>query len=331
MEKCIKNKENIKKANNHYVWLDLLKILACFLVIVNHSVSYLLDSSGYNNYSVLVYSCAFAICKIGVPIFLMITGILLNKQMNYRYIGKKIFRIIVPLVLLSAYIYIRNYGIHFNFFKSILEDPISIPHWYLYMLIGLYLMMPLVEKMIRNFDKDVIQSLTPIHISDYLLLAILPYPIAYCIAGIYLTKVELTKRNRNIAIICFMIPLLIFILSLYIPYIKYQEISHALDACRNITTSLPAMAAFYLFRYYFEDNHFSAFTSKWIKEIALSTFGIYLFHFIFIPKIYRLTMIQNIFAFSSFIGIFTFQICLFICCGIITYCLRKIPVLKNFL
>ncbi len=48
------------KEKKRYYWIDLLKIFACFLVIVNHTGSYLLQYSGTS-------SCTFNIaCYIFV-------------------------------------------------------------------------------------------------------------------------------------------------------------------------------------------------------------------------------------------------------------------------
>ena len=81
--------ENKKSLKRNY-WIDILKIIACFCVIVNHTGLVLLEYTNYKNIPVLVYSIMFSICKIGAPIFIMVTGyLLLRKKTNglLRYIG----------------------------------------------------------------------------------------------------------------------------------------------------------------------------------------------------------------------------------------------------
>lgn len=45
------------------LWLDILKIIACFLVIVNHAGGYVLGNNP-SKITILFYCVNFAICKI---------------------------------------------------------------------------------------------------------------------------------------------------------------------------------------------------------------------------------------------------------------------------
>ncbi len=336
---------------NRIIWLDILKIIACFLVIINHSGSYIFEYTTYNPFSVLFYSIHFALCKMGVPIFLMTTGylLLLNTETKYKNNLKRVFRILIPLIIMSFIAYISQNGFHIkNFIVSFLNDPIWIVFWYLYMLCGLYLILPFIRKMIRNFELvdfrnfiiiclvipgiiPIIQMIFHISISAYFTLALISYPIVYSVAGIYLSKIELNKRNRNIAFLSFLIPIIIFTLSLYLPFLKTKEISYLLDSCNYITTSLPALSLFYLIRYFFSNKSFKKIIENSISQISMITFGIYLFHFLFLIKMSKIIVIQHIFLWNPYIGIICFQWICFIICGIITYLLRKIPIVRKFL
>lgn len=69
---------------NRKVYLDFLRILACFLVIVNHTNSdiFLNSSIGITWFVSITY---FFICKIAVPLFVMISGaVLLGKKDSYK-------------------------------------------------------------------------------------------------------------------------------------------------------------------------------------------------------------------------------------------------------
>lgn len=335
-----------KEVNNkRCIWIDILKITACFCVIINHNGGFLLEYAGNNNYTVLFYSIFFSICKIGVPIFLMITGyLLLTKEESYKRIFKRIYRIFMPLLFISLLVYVKQNGFNIDFIKSFINGPIIIPYWYLYMLIGLYLMLPFIRKMIKSFDnKDfkyfiiiclIIQGIFPmlkvlniIDFSDKYFMSLLPYSISYLIAGLYLSRINLTKKNRNIAIIAFIIPIITLVLSMYLPYIYDGDISYSLDSWYFITTSLPSLSMFYLVRYYFDKIE----NNKIIEEIASVTFGIYLFHPLINYKLYCFPMIRNIFSYNAYIGVILLEIICFCICGITTYLLRKIPVIKKFL
>ncbi len=154
----------------HIAWVDYLRIAACFLVVLAHCCDpfvWVEDSSGVA-WGSLVRCC--------VPLFVMITGVLLlpiKWEMTVFY-SRRMKRILIPLVAWSLitpwifYFYLQtNLGIEstngmiteaaaagqytlngtlakmylwlVNFHTDI------IPLWYLYMLAGLYLFMPILN------------------------------------------------------------------------------------------------------------------------------------------------------------------------------------------
>ena len=344
----------VNKEKKRYYWADILKILACFLVIINHTGGYLLQYSGYDNLGIIIfYIINFAICKIAVPIFIMVSGfLLLQRENKYLDIVKRIFRILVPLLFLSMVVFFKKNGIGLyqlkDFIISFLKEPIIVPFWYLYMLIGLYLVTPFIQKMIKNFKMLdfqifiliclIIPSILPI-ITTYLhvsfnsnfLISILPISVGYYVAGFYLSKIPLNKKYRNLALILFFVFLSIFACSMMVPYIYTSEISYQLDTWNYITTVIPALALFYLFRYYFTNKIFSIKVENIIFFISSLTFGIYLFHTFVNYKIYDLEFMQSLFAFSPYIAIFVLEILTFICAGAITFILKKIKFIRLFL
>ena len=339
----------MNKLKNRVIWIDILKIIACFFVIINHSGGYIFEYTSYNKFSVLFYSINFAICKVAVLIFLMITGyLLLQKESTYKQSFKRIFRVLVPLLALSLVIYVKQCGFHVkHFIYSFFNEPIIKPFWYLYMLCGLYLMIPFMSKVIKVLKENdlrnliiiclIIPGLIPvigilfhININSNFTLSLISYPIVFALAGVYLSKVELNKKNRNIAFLCFIIPILFFILSMYLPFLKTQKISYALDTF-SITSNLPALSLFYLIRYFFSNKESSKNFKSIISTISSVTFGIYLFHFSMIGILSKVEFIQQIFKFNPYIGIIIFQLICFVICGIITYIMKKIPVIKKFL
>ncbi len=343
----------VKVSGNRDCWIDLLKIIACFLVVVNHTGGYLLEYSGLTPGATLFYSINFSICKIGVPLFIMISGYLLLKRCSdFKDMFKRITRVLVPLIVLSAIFYFRAKGFSIenvdNFIFDFIKEPVIIPFWYLYMLIGLYLVTPFIQKMVKNFEtKDfryliIICLLIPatipvicyffkISINSNFTVALLPIYLCYYIAGLYISKIPLRKKYRNIALICFIVPIILFVCSMYIPVINGENISYALDASTYINVGLPALSSFYLMMYYFQNKKFGERTKQIISSIASVTFGIYLFHMFINYKIYNLVVMQYIFGFNCYLGILLVEILTFAICGIVTYFLKKIPYVKKYL
>ncbi len=339
--------------SKRYYWLDIIKIIACLSVIINHTCGYLLEYTNNAHYATIFYSIQFALCKIGVPLFLMVSGYLLlnrNENISFKEVFKRIYRIIVPLIFISLLLYIKEIGIkNFNFLDFIinfLKKPYIIPFWYLYMLIGLYVAMPFLKKMINNFKiKDyrifiILFLLLPsllIMVSDYLNIpisthftkAIFPIHMTFFISGMYLSKVNLNKKYLIISLFIFISSAVLFFLSLYLPFINNNSISYKLNSL-NIILVLESLSIFYIIRYLFENATFNKWISKIICEVSKVTFGIYLIHYLIAYQFYNFVLIQNIFALNPILGILSLELGLFLGCGLLIFIFRKIPIIKKF-
>lgn len=147
------------------IHLDLLRLLAIYLVIFNHTgnLGFLLYENRVASPFYFVYMMASVFCKIAVPLFFMISGsLLLSKEETYRQLFfKRILRIVVVLLLISVPYYYwlnRSYGISIlNFFTYIYGNSASTSLWYLYSYIGFLLMLPFLRKMVKTMQhKDYI-------------------------------------------------------------------------------------------------------------------------------------------------------------------------------
>ena len=341
------------KSNRRIYWFDLLKILACLMIITNHTIDYLLQYAGYNNFTVLFYAACLSLCKIGVPLFIMITGcLLLKKESNYREILGRIKRVLFPLIVVSLIYYFSDNNLNWNgglnFIKTFFERPIRTYLWYLYMLIGLYLITPFLQKMIKSFSQDSYRNLIIICLVIPGILSILniyfnlsfspkfldvlfPVAIVYYISGLYLSTVKLTVKYRNLAFISLIMMIIFLTLSIYIPYLQSDMIVYKMLDYTNLLVALSSFSVYYLFRYYFERKTISERSEKVIVNISLVTFGIYLIHNLISYRIYLSNIMQWIFNLNCYLGVISLILACFIVSGLITYILRKIPVIKNYL
>lgn len=345
------------KKSKRYIWLDIIKIIACLCVITNHIGSYILEYTNYSKIAVIFYCFQFCLCKIGVPLFLMTTGYLLltnsnNDEFKFKDIFKRIFRIIVPLIGIQLLIFIKNTGIsNFSllaFIKGFLHEPFIISYWYLYMLIGLYLITPFIKKMINSFNIQdykifiiiflIIPSLLTIlcnclntEINPYFFKAFFPTIIAYFIAGVYLSKLKISKKKLLFLVSLFVIATISYFLTLYYPYLTAGKISYKYDTYNCIFCIVQSFSLFLIIRYLFEDFEFNKKVSNIIEEICKTTFGIYLIHGLIDSKIYSFNIMQSIFSINSCLGIIVLEIIVFIISGVIIFILRKIPIVKKFL
>ena len=154
-------------------WIDLLRVLACFLVVFSHSCDAFVAQFDADRASFLTGVLFGSLVRASVPLFVMMTGVLLlpvapgyNLVSFYR---KRVGRVLPPLVFWSLVLPVLMY-LYFNFVNPATHNPqIAVdsyngttlvqrlytfifnfnfdttPLWYLYMLIGLYLLMPILN------------------------------------------------------------------------------------------------------------------------------------------------------------------------------------------
>ena len=213
------------------LWVDWLKFLAIVGVIGIHTSSVMLNSeliftSGW--YQGVIVASTF---RFAIVLFIMISGyLLLRKQQPIEVVPKRIKRIILPFIFwLIIYAIIKivvkgDLGPGWTFFDLIgfilkgFIDPmgISVQFWYVYMLIGLYLLSPMLSRWIENAPiKEVeytliiwaILSLVEFFGGKFLLMNYLRFftgAIGYFILGYYLTvKDSSLLENKSFGLILF--------------------------------------------------------------------------------------------------------------------------------
>lgn len=163
-------------------WVDLLRIIACFLVVLAHACDPFVGKFDDNPEEFLSGALFGSLVRCCVPLFVMISGVLLlpiNADMGTFY-SKRAKRILIPLVFWSMmlpvlyYLYF-NFGIEGTVNPAIVMDNYTLdatltkmytflfnfnydttPLWYLYMLIGLYLILPIINAwLIQASQRDI--------------------------------------------------------------------------------------------------------------------------------------------------------------------------------
>ena len=168
-------------------WIDMLRVAACFSVVFSHCCDPFVAHFDANREMFVTGVFAGSLMRPCVPLFAMMTAVLLlpikqSTTLNEFY-RKRIGRIVKPLVFwslalpLMAYFYFtvvsphtpnpqlsvahytpatllqRLYTFVFNFNFD------TTPLWYLYMLIGLYLVMPIINSWLVQATQKEIKTL----------------------------------------------------------------------------------------------------------------------------------------------------------------------------
>jgi surface polysaccharide O-acyltransferase-like enzyme len=143
---------------NRIVFLDYLRLIACFMVMLVHAVEpYYFDSQG--NLHIESASDAFWVSLLDsaarccVPLFVMTSCYLLFplKKTGMEFFRRRVMRILVPFFVWSL-IYVWHFG--GNFKELFFNFPMAAGHlWFVPMLFGLYLAMPLLSPWAEHVEK----------------------------------------------------------------------------------------------------------------------------------------------------------------------------------
>lgn len=218
---------------NRILWVDWLKFLAIFGVIGIHVSSSLLTQDYLFSAQWYQGVVAASLFRFGIILFLMASGFLiLRKKQSISDIPRRVKRVLVPFVFwLIIYAILKAvfrhelgpgwaFGDLMGFIVRGFLDPtiISVQFWYVYMILGLYIVSPIISGWIQNAPIEEIKyyiwiwiviSLLQFFNVRSILFDYLMYftgAIGYFILGYYLTiqENELFK-NRTFGVMLFIL------------------------------------------------------------------------------------------------------------------------------
>lgn len=343
--------------------IDILRILACFMVVFNHFdpgfFAFSHKQQGTITYWLLL---AFSIfCKFAVPIFFMISGALLLKKdepISVLY-KKRIYKIVIVLLASSL--------LYFLFEKYIIDNPdtrISYIYtenaeyhlWYLYSYIALLMSLPLLRSIAKDLSKSKIIYLTVVYVTiRYLipLIELLLFNNTYnlngrisgmfiCadifflpLVGYYIENRQDKALSRNQLLSIWGVNLFTLILTMYATsLVNSASVAGAVNQTYiNLFSSTNAITIYLTIK----NIDFSK-LSKRLKGIILHlsscTFGIYLIHLVFMRLINTRPQVGYIYNLPTIVQI-GIWILVSIVSLLISYILvaiiKKIPILNKYI
>ncbi len=343
--------------SNRIVYIDVLRVIACFSVIMIHSsAQYVVKDIGSFNF--WVSNIFNGLARIGVPLFIMISGALMLDK-NYQFSTQKIINHIIRMIVFFVFWSVL-YCFIFNIVGSIIKhesiDIIKIIGslikgyyhlWFVYLIIGLYLIVPLLRLWVNDANKKYVEYFIILsiiftyiipqiisigsnysnlfeHINDIiennLSLKYVGGFTTYFILGWYINNYEL--KNKRIIYILGLFGVLITIMG---TYILSNTTGKALQMHGNlyINVLFQAVAVFVIIKDKFKNMH----TNNLINSISKYSLGIYAIHVLIETIMYRIIKIVNIdFALINIPVVFIVSVVL---SYLISFILSKIPVLKK--
>lgn len=142
--------------NKRNISFDILRILACFMIIADHTAGGFMINTPYNRWWLLL-DFYFFLSKPAVALFFMLSGsLLLKKEESARnWFNKRVLRIILVIVIFTIPhgLISHDFGLDFIAYLRCLWSFNSGSYWYLYSYLGIMVTLPILRKLVKSLEE----------------------------------------------------------------------------------------------------------------------------------------------------------------------------------
>ncbi len=353
---------NTKQEGTRVFAYDLLRIIAIFSVISIHTIGGFVSGPYSVTSSEFILGNIFVgFARIGVPIFVMLSGALLlneEKDLPIKKLAKRILHLFILFILWSVFyaffhqivlpIYKGESISTTGFFKACIDGHYHL--WYLPMIIGLYMITPILRLFIKKQNHKYIlyfiilglcfqffstdanyfikrwtgKNLISSYLDKFQLTGVKNY-ITYYLLGWYITNIPLKKIYRKVIYILGALSALFIVVGMqFFSTNESKEYSFFYNET-SLHVLLYAVAVFIFIYYLFRDKE-SPKCHSIIEKLSALSFGVYLLHVLIleIPDMFLQT--NNVYLQIPLNWILTTVISF-----ALIWIISKIPVVKNLI
>ncbi len=144
---------DIKEENIRLDYIDVLRGLAIIAVVFLHTASdYVWDFTGKTAIDWLIVNSFYSLSILGVPVFFMISGVLLLKKGNScDNVSCRIFKVLIPFLCWSFFYLCYANDFDLSRLKAeMLFSPAYYHLWFMYVILGIYLFLPLIRLIVEK-------------------------------------------------------------------------------------------------------------------------------------------------------------------------------------
>lgn len=357
------------KRENRTIYLDLLRIIACYSVIIIHTAAVHWYKTDVNSFEWSVFNFYDAISRWAVPAFAMISGALLLNP-SYSINIQKLYKKNILKMIISYFCWSLIYVL-WTYRKDFFSKPITpmivafiqghYHMWYIPMVIGLYMITPIVKEIVKNSHitkyyllisffacilipscKDIfkvyIDSFPKVETINAIYSAInklwnnfyfnfLTGFVFYFVLGHYLNQTEIKLKHKRLSYFLGLLSVLFTIFySLFIARIR--QTPYGYYGYFAISTMVFTVAIFLFIKDLMAKHPFSH--TQFLKVLSNDTLGIYYIHVLILEIITRIFKITPL----SFQPLFSIPILAFIIMVfgfLVTELLKRVPIVNKWL
>ncbi len=332
-------------AINRVLYFDLLRFLATIAVVMLHISSMVYGNAENGSIAYWIGLGYNVPTRWAVPVFVMLSGALFlnpSKEISLKSLyGKYILRLVVILIFWTLlYTYILDPSMYWM--KGLQADlrPLSFVYsfpyhlWFLLMLIGVYLMIPILKVIASNAKA-----------TNYFLILWLIFSVLAYIPGVFASVTSLLKVNLVIGYSGYFLlgyklsitetrnltktkVILLFILSIVLMYILIFGGAYNIPFLEPLAPNviLFSTSVFLLAKHL--DNRITKFTAlkKTLSFVQNDLLGVYLIHVFFTKTLCRPHFTNNL---TPALSIPLFTVFVFVASLFTIKLLRKIPVVRH--
>lgn len=346
--------------NKERIWyFDLLRIFACICIIVLHVTAISYENVQVGSFSWCVFDVYNSLSRCGVPLFVMISGALFLDPEKEIWIKKlysgNILHIVTAFLFWSAFYALLDHlnGVRL---RTVVSNFLTggVHLWYLYMIVGLYMIVPLVRRIVRSEKltayfltlslvftvgyttvRSLVASIDPrvagtIEIvSNEISIKFVCGFTGYFILGHVLRQKEIPKKLRGVIYALGVVGGASTVLMTYLFSRRANGLDQVFLDNFSAGVMLQSVGVFVFFKYHTPAPK-SARLQKALLCISKCTFGIYLVHFVF-QKYCRVIFRIDPLSFNPVLSIPVITCAVFVVSLIVSWILDRVPIVKKYI
>jgi surface polysaccharide O-acyltransferase-like enzyme len=344
------------------LYIDILRVISILAVVVTHTS--IAIKYGYFNANInwwWIGNFYTALSRWCVPIMIMISGILLldpNREYPTKiFIKKRFNKVVIPLIFWSIIyviwryrndILVNKYPSLLSMVQSFISGPVYYHLWFIYMILGLYILTPVLRVYIKNADKEnikyflvvwfvtngiinFVEKLTNYDYKVGIELYFFTGYVGYYVLGYYLTAVEFSKKEKRLLYIMSMVCVVTTMIGTFIlSKIKGTYVDDFNDFLfPNIIMMTIGVFVFIKSIDWERIIKRDSGINKFILDMSALSFGIYLIHLLV------LELLQNYYKFDAritnpLISIPFVSMVIMVISYIVIKFMKRLPIIEKF-